>query len=132
MTKKIFSLCMVFAMMTVLAFVTSCSKEETTVIGTMEVTISFKTVNAEGIILQDATDVDIKRAFEMATNTANGTQPNAMAGAVKKYFKANLQSVLTARDKKALNDSKMYFQIDVNKKSDGSLIGEEKLYGSEL
>lgn len=136
MTKKIFSLCMVFAMMTMLAFVSSCSKEETTEIIDTEVTISYESNGLQGLVFADpeATKANISKAFYEATNTAEaaGTNPVTMADAVKKYFKANLQTYLSASDLQTIKSNIVTFTIKVHKKSDKTLLGYTTLSSSEL
>lgn len=136
MTKKIFSLCMVFAMMTMLAFVSSCSKEETTQTVDTEVTISYESKGLTGLVFADpeATEANIRKSFIEATNTAQdaGTSPITMADAVKKYFKANLQANLSASDLQTIKSNPVSFTIKVHKKSDKTLLGYTTLTSSEL
>lgn len=132
MAKKFFSLCMVFAMMTVLSLVTSCTKDETTITTTIDVEVGVKPYNIEGVKIQDKTLEIMYDAYVKSVNDAKGTEPDKMANTVKANLKKNLDANVPASDLETLRKSEVYFLIQVVNASDKSLIGEAKLYGSEL
>lgn len=133
MAKKFFSLCMVFAMMTVLSLVTSCSKdEETTIITPIEVEVGVKPYNIEGVKIQEKTLEIMYDAYVKSVNEAKGTEPDKMANTVKANLKKNLDENVPASDLETLRKSEVYFLIQVVNKADGKTVSEAKLYGSEL
>lgn len=136
MTKKIFYLCMFFAMTTALTLVTSCSKDETTEIigGTIPVEINIENFNYENVQVTDKTEAKIALAFTDARDKAQkeNTTPKDMASKIVSYTKANLKSTLTEEEIGYLKNSELYYAVKVYNKDTKELLSEAKLICSEL
>ncbi len=128
MAKKIYSVCMAFAMMTVLSFVTSCAKEE------IEVSVGMQAYNLDYETIEQTTVGLLNNAFQNAVKSAEGSEPSDMANNVKSKFKANIQAAVPSSEIENLKSNEgLYFDIKVFDRATQSIIySEAKLFGTEL